>query len=105
MDHNNERCCDVEAQTLPDWMVRVAWPASMITPHAAVLVENWHHKEHGRVRRAYLAGFTEPERKRLGRLRGKAWKWIMQSGTPDRVTMSVGNYALLVKAASFFATH
>lgn len=104
-DYYPQRHVELEIVDTPKAFVRFAWPASMITPHAAVLVECWDHKAYGRVKRAYLASFTEAERKQLGKLRTRAWNWIMRRGTPDRVIMSGRNYALLVRAATFFATN
>ena len=105
MDYYPQRYSELEIIDTPKAFVCLAWPASMITPHAAVLVECWHHKEYGRVKRAYVAEFTDTERVALGKIHTRAWNWIMRRGTPDRVIMSCRNYTLLVRAASFFATN
>lgn len=104
-DYYIERYSELEVVDEPKAFVCFAWPAEMITPHAAVMVECWDHKRYGRVKRAYLKEFTDAERAALGKLHTRAWRWIMQRGTPDRVIMSARNYTLLTRAASFFATN
>lgn len=104
-DYNIDRFLELEIVDTPKAFVCLAWPASAVTPHATMLVHSWHHKNYGRVKRAWLAEFTDTERAALGRLHTRSWNWIMRRGTPDRVIMSGRNYALLVRAAAFFATH
>lgn len=74
-----------------------------------VVVETWHHvvgkESAGSKRRKYIATFTEKERKKIGSWKALYWKWELRSGYPyEGVTMTVGTYNLLRRAADFFAT-
>ena len=104
MEYSPDRRQQFEIVDEPRSFVVLAWPRDMISPHAHVLVECWDHKRYGRVKRAYLKEFNDSERARLGKLHTRAWVWVMRRGVPDRVVLSAGNYNLLVRAASFFAT-
>lgn len=76
-----------------------------IARYTGVLVECWHHKNYGRVKRAYLAEFDEQERAKLAKLYTKSYAWVMRSGHPDYISMKFETYNLLIRAANFFASH
>ena len=58
----------------------------------------------GRRRRAWLATFTESERKTCLKLRNQARKWHLVTGVPDEVTMSFTTFNLWDRLASFCAS-
>ena len=69
-----------------------------------VITEMWKRKGYGRGKRAYLAEFTKAERKMIGAWQSKIYRWYLVTGIPRTgVRMSVGTYALLSRAANFFA--
>lgn len=69
-----------------------------------VIVEMWEKKNSGRVRRAYLAQFTDDERTTLARYYAKFYKWHLVTGTPVRVMARLKTVQLLQRAVNFFAT-
>ena len=58
----------------------------------------------GRRRRAWVATFTEEERKACSRLRNQAHRWHLTTGVPDEVTMSTSTYKLWGKLGEFCAS-
>lgn len=69
-----------------------------------VIVEAWDKRTAGRVRRAYLAEFTEAERATLARYYAKFYRWHLVTGTPRRVMLRLATLHLLQRAAAFFGT-
>lgn len=55
----------------------------------------------GRRRRAWLADFTEEDRRAAGRLFRQAHDWTVGRGVPDEVTMSMKTFHLWRKLAEF----
>ena len=58
----------------------------------------------GRRRRAWLADFTEDERRAAGRLFRQAHDWTVGRGVPDEVTMTEKTFRLWRKLAEFCAS-
>lgn len=58
----------------------------------------------GRRRRAWLADFTEEERRATGRLFRQAHDWTVGRGVPDEVTMTEKTFRLWRKLAEFCAS-
>lgn len=58
----------------------------------------------GRRRRAWVAEFTESERRACLRLRDQARKWHLVTGVPDEVEMSLSTLKLWDRLASFCAS-
>lgn len=69
-----------------------------------VIVESWEKRRAGRVKRAYIATFTEGERKTLSKWQGKFYRWYLVTGTPKRVMLRLKTLALLQRAVTFFAS-
>lgn len=82
----------------------IAYRKDLIVNHAHVLVQSYHHRVHGRVRRAFLKEFNEQERDAIYRLYTRCYKWSMVTGYPEYISMKHGTYHLLIRAAQFFAT-
>lgn len=78
-------------------------PGDEIAKYSGVIVEMWEHKNYGRGKRAYLAEFDETERRTISTLHTRAYNWYMRHGYPEYVEMSASNFAILVRAANFFA--
>lgn len=75
----------------------------LVKRYTGVLVEGWEHAKFGRGRRLYQLEFKPHEREALRRLYNRAYGWVLRTGHPKRVRMSVNTYRLLVRAAEFFA--
>lgn len=58
----------------------------------------------GRRRRAWLANFTEEERRAACRLFKQARGWTVGRGVPDKVTMTEKTFCLWRKLAEFCAS-
>ena len=58
----------------------------------------------GRRRRAWLADFTEEERRAAGRLFKQARSWTVGRGVPDEVTMTEKTFHLWRKLAELCAS-
>lgn len=58
----------------------------------------------GRRRRAWLADFTEEERRAAGRLFRQAHDWTVGRGVPNEVTMMMKTFHLWRKLAEFCAS-
>ena len=58
----------------------------------------------GRRRRAWMANFTEDERRAAGRLFRQTHDWTVGRGVPDKVTMSMETFRLWQKLAEFCAS-
>ncbi len=58
----------------------------------------------GRRRRAWIAEFTEEERRACSRLKNIAYDWYCRKGVPDRVIMYSQTFALWNKLELFCAT-
>ena len=58
----------------------------------------------GHRRRAWMADFTEEERRAAGRLFRQANDWTLVHGVPDKVTMSMKTFHLWRKLAEFCAS-
>ena len=58
----------------------------------------------GRRRRAWLADFTEEERRAAGRLFRQAHDWTVGRGVPNEVTMTEKTFRLWRKLAEFCAS-
>lgn len=58
----------------------------------------------GRCRRAWLADFTEEERRAAGRLFKQARSWTVGRGVPDEVTMTEKTFHLWRKLAELCAS-
>jgi hypothetical protein len=84
--------------------VAILWPGNTIARFTGVIVEGWEHKNYGRGKRAYLAEFTEAERKKLPKLYTRAYGWVLRTGHPKHVKMSPATFDLLTRAANFFAS-
>jgi hypothetical protein len=70
-----------------------------------VIAETWDHKNFGRGKREYYKTFTEPERRIIARWHPNIYNWYLRTGIPHKgVRMKLGVYALLCRAANFFAT-
>jgi len=95
LDPNN--CAGVEL--LPVFS-GVAFLAAVAYP---VLVEMWEKKKSGRVKRAWLATFTEAEREKIGRYHARFHRWHLVTGTPHHVSCRLATLQLLQRAVNFFA--
>lgn len=67
-----------------------------------VVVEMWEKRKAGRVRRAYLAEFTETERNLIARWQTKFYRWHLVTGTPRRIMIRLKTLELLQRAVAFF---
>lgn len=86
----------------PDTMI--AYRSDLIKRHAQLLVQTYHHRAHGRVRRAFWKEFTVEEGAAVYRLYTRCYKWSMVTGYPEYISMKHGTYCLLIRAAQFFST-
>jgi len=70
-----------------------------------VIVETYDHKGYGRGKREYLKQFSKKERNIISHYYGKIYRWYLVKGIPHQgVVMKPETYALLCRAADFFAT-
>lgn len=69
-----------------------------------VIVEQWLKKNGGRVRRSWLAEFSEEERNLIGKYQAKFYRWYLVTGPPAQVSMTVATLGVLQRAANFFGT-
>lgn len=83
--------------------LKTVFTGDEVKQFTGVLVECYHHKDDGRGKRLYLGEFNEAERATIGRLYKQAYGWVMRTGHPDEIEMTLATYQLLVRAANFFA--
>lgn len=69
-----------------------------------IIVEMWEKRLYGRVKRAWLATFTEKERNKISRYHAKFHRWHLVTGTPEKVSCQLKTLELLKRAVHFFAT-
>lgn len=73
-----------------------------------IVVEMWDkvvgRSAGGRMKRAWLSQFTEPERKIISRYHTVFYRWHLVTGTPERIAMRLNTWELLKRAVNFFAT-
>ena len=70
-----------------------------------VIVEAWEKvKESGSKRRKFLAEFTETERRVLGQLYPRFYKWYLVTGFPQEAFLKVRHVTLIQRAVNFFAS-
>lgn len=69
-----------------------------------VIVEAWERRLFGRGKRAWLAEFTEEERRLVSDWQGRIRKWMLQTGLPQEgAEMAPRTLDLLNRAANLFA--
>lgn len=73
-----------------------------------IVVEMWDkvvgRNNTGRKNRAWLASFTEDERRTIHRYYNLFYRWYLRTGTPQYVIMRLKTLHLLQRAVHFFAT-
>jgi len=69
-----------------------------------LVVQMWNKKDFGRGRRAWLAAFSEAERKTASEYHRLYYDWTMRKGIPDTCVMRFATYALLCKVRDFFGS-
>jgi hypothetical protein len=70
-----------------------------------IIAENWEHIKYGRVKRAWEKEFTQAERNKISRYRGKFHRWYLVTGVPKRVMVNLNTLTLLQRAVNFFASN
>jgi hypothetical protein len=74
-------------------------------PYALVCMTRFGaHWETGRRRRRWLEEFTEQERTAATRLFNQSHRWLLTTGVPDTVRMTVQTFALWMKLGEFCAS-
>lgn len=73
-----------------------------------IIVEMWEkvagRYAGGKKKQAYLATFTEQERRTLSRYHTLFYRWYLITGCPNRVACKTSTLELLTRAVNFFAT-
>ena len=74
-------------------------------PYALVCMTRFGaHWETSRRRRRWLEEFTEQERTAATRLFNQSHRWLLTTGVPDTVRMTVQTFALWMKLGEFCAS-
>lgn len=72
------------------------------TLHTSVIVEGWDKRLHGRVKRAWLAQFSEQERRTAKKIYDTAYRWYLVKGIPQEYMMRSKTLELIYKLTNFF---
>ncbi len=67
-----------------------------------VIVEMWEKRLFGRIKRAWLAEFSEQERRAAKRIYDTAYRWYLVKGVPQEHLMSAKTYNLIQRLVNFF---
>lgn len=69
-----------------------------------VVVEMWDKRKFGRIKRAWLAEFTEAERKAAAKLYPQFYSWYLVKGLPQHKTFMPGTLNLIRRLVDFFGS-
>lgn len=70
--------------------------------YSPAIVENYRKCKSGRVRRSYVKEFTPVERRLIGKIAVKVYKWYLVSGYPQESLVTGTEMQLAQRASNFF---